>query len=320
MKILVTGASGFVGSAVCSAVASAGHECTAVVRKIELQDGPSAGSKVAVGDINADTKWTKALAGVDVIIHCAARAHIMRDDSTDPSSDFRTVNVEGTTNLARQAAESGVKRFIFISSIKVNGEFTRFGEKFDANNIPAPEDAYGISKMEAESSLSEVSEEMGMEAVIIRPTLVYGNGVKGNFASLLGMVRKAFPMPFGAIHNRRSLVGLDNLVNLIITCIDHPNAGNEVFLVSDGEDVSTTQLLKRVAAAMGRPSRLIPVPAVLLKLAAIMVGKRAMAQRLLGSLQVDITKTREVLGWNPPVRLDEGLRQCVDNTASRRTS
>lgn len=309
MKILVTGASGFVGSAVCRGVVASGHECVASMRKAGGQLGALPTKPVVTGDIGVDTRWGEALAGVDVVIHCAARAHVMQDDSADPLNEFRKVNVIGTSNLARQAADSGVKRFIFISSIVVNGSLSE--RPFLVEDIPDPTEPCAQSKYEAEKGLRDISANMGLDLIIIRPPLVYGPNALGNFDSLLRWVANGVPLPLGAIHNKRSLVGLDNLVDLIVTCIAHPNAGNQIFLVSDGEDVSTTQLLKRVAIAMDKPARLIPVPAVLLRFAASLLGKRAMAQRLLGSLQVDISKTREVLGWNPPVSLDEGLQRCV---------
>jgi nucleoside-diphosphate-sugar epimerase len=234
----------------------------------------------------------------------------MDDGAIDPLTEFRSVNVAGTLNFARQAARAGVQRFLFISSIKVNGEQTPLGGCFTADDAPAPEDSYGISKWEAEQGLQQGARETGMEVVIIRPPLVYGAGVKGNFASMIKLVAKGLPLPLGAIHNRRSLVALDNLVDLIVTCIDHPAATNQVFLAGDGEDLSTSELLRRVGATMGRPARLLPVPAGLLQLGAKVLGKQAMAQRLLGSLRVDIAKTREILGWEPPLSVDEGLRRC----------
>lgn len=311
MKLLVTGASGFVGSAVCRAIMSSNHECVASARNIQASV-VRADQVVATGDMTATTQWQEALSDVDVVIHCAARVHVMHDRSGDPLAEFRAVNVDGTLNLARQAAAAGVKRLIYISSIKVNGEFTQTGNPFQADDAPAPSDAYGISKMEAEQGLKRIAQEAGLEMVIIRPPLVYGRGVKGNFASMMTLVDRSLPLPLGAIHNKRTLIGVDNLVDLIMTCLDHPNAANQVFLAGDDEDISTTQLLKRLAAAMGRPSRLIPVPATLLKLCATLLGKADMAQRLLGSLQLDTRKTRELLGWSPPISLDEGLRRCVD--------
>jgi len=252
------------------------------------------------------------LGGIDVLVHCAARVHVMHENTSDPLSEFRRVNVAGTLALARQAATAGVRRFIFLSSVKVNGEETVLSHSYRADDVPSPQDPYGISKLEAEQGLMKVAADTGMEVVIIRPPLVYGSGVKGNFASMMKLVEKGLPLPLGAIHNKRSLIGIDNLVDLIIRCIDHPAAANQVFLAGDGEDLSTTELLRGVANAMGKPARLIPVPAVLLQLGATLLGKKAMAQRLLGSLQVDISKTCEVLDWKPPYTVEEGLRRCFE--------
>ena len=268
---------------------------------------------VAVGNIDGNTVFSEALAEVDVVIHAAARAHIMRDEVDDPLAEYRKVNVDGTLNLARQAVAAGVRRFVFLSSIKVNGEATAQGSPFQADDVPVPEDAYGVSKLEAEQGLMRVMAETGMEVVIIRPPLVYGSGVKGNFASMIKLIDRGVPLPLGAIHNKRSLVGIDNLVDLIIRCIDHPTAANQVFLVGDGEDVSTTQLLRDVAKAMGKAARLIPVPAGMLQFGAILLGKKVMAQRLLSSLQVDISKTCELLDWKPPYTVEEGLRRCFEH-------
>jgi nucleoside-diphosphate-sugar epimerase len=263
-----------------------------------------------VNDLNAD--WSSALDDQHVVIHTAARAHILKDEVPDPLAEYRKVNVDGTMNLARQAAHAGVRRFVFISSIKVNGEQTRPGVPFSTDDLPAPQDPYGISKHEAEQGLHQLAQESGMEVVIIRPPLVYGPEVKGNFATLVRIVERGVPLPFGAVHNKRSLVAVDNLVDLIITCINHPAAANQVFLAADGEDVSTSELLRGVAKAMGKPARLIPVPAGLLMLAATLVGKKAVAQRLLGSLQVDIGKAREVLGWEPVVSVETALETAVN--------
>ena len=237
----------------------------------------------------------------------------MKDEEADPLAEYRRVNVEGTLNLARQAADAGVRRFIFISSVKVNGEQTPPGKPFGAEDRPVPEDAYGISKWEAEQGLQQLAAETGMELVVIRPPLVYGPGVKGNFAAMIRLVEKGIPLPLGAIHNQRTLVALDNLVDLIIRCIDHPAAANQVFLAGDGEDLSTTELLRRLGKAMGRPVRLLPVPESLLVLGATLLGKQAVARRLLGSLQVDISKARDLLGWEPPLSVDEGLRRCFSS-------
>jgi nucleoside-diphosphate-sugar epimerase len=305
MNILITGASGFVGRRLVERLRPTYPGLTAAVRQ-----SPAPG-ETAVGDIRADTDWSSVLCGRQCVIHTAARVHVMRDETADPLATYRRVNVAATLNLARQAAAAGVKRFIFLSSIKVNGEQTCPGRPFTADDAPAPEDAYGTSKWEAEQSLQQLAAETGMELVIIRPPLVYGPGVKGNFASMIKLVAKGLPLPLGAVHNQRSLVALDNLVDLIITCIDHPAAANQVFLAGDGQDLSTPELLRGVALAMGRPSRLIPVPPFLLMLSATLLGKKAVAQRLLGSLQVDVAKARNLLGWEPPVSVEEGLKRCV---------
>lgn len=309
MRILITGATGFVGGSLVQRLLELEFEVTAVLRKA-IRDVDCRVSFFQVEDFPATQEWRRVAEGHEVVIHCAARVHIMNDESTDPLAVFRKVNVGGTLNLARQAAEAGVKRFIFISSIKVNGEETECGKPYAADDTPAPIDPYGISKLEAEQGLLALAAETGMEVTIIRPVLVYGPGVKGNFASMINLVEKGIPLPLGSIHNKRSLVGIDNLVDLIVRCIDHPAAANQVFLAGDGEDLSTTQLLRSVAKAMGRPSRLIPVPAIVLQLGATVLGKKAVAQRLLGSLQVDISKTRHLLDWTPPVSVDEGLKRC----------
>ena len=231
----------------------------------------------------------------------------MDDQEADPLSAFRHVNTEGTVRLARQAVEAGVRRFVFISSIKVNGEFTRQGIPFTADDVAAPTDPYGVSKLEAEQALRALAEVSGMEVVIIRPTLVYGPGVKANFLSMLRWLDKGVPLPLASIDNRRSLVALDNLVDLILTCMEHPAAANQTFLVSDGEDLSTSGLLRRMGQALGRPARLLPMPTWALEAAATLLGKRSISMRLCASLQVDISKTRRILGWNPPVSVDEAL-------------
>jgi nucleoside-diphosphate-sugar epimerase len=244
----------------------------------------------------------------------------MNESAQDPLVEFRKVNVEGTLNLARQAAAAGVKRFIFISSIKVNGEATLPGKSFSAEDVPVPVDAYGVSKLEAEQGLYELAESTGMEVVIIRPVLVYGPGVKANFLSMMRWLSRGIPLPLGAIHNRRSLVALGNLISLIVLCIDHPRAANQTFLVSDGEDVSTTDLLRKLACALGKPARLLPVPGWLLQGIAALLGRRSLSQRLFGSLQVDISKNQALLGWTPPVGLDQGLRLTAHHFLESRHS
>lgn len=311
-RVLITGATGFVGRRLCERLVHDGVPVTASARQVDRLSPSTALRPVQVPGIHAETDWSDALTGCGQVVHLAARVHVMRDHVADPLACFRAVNVEGTLALAHQAAQAGVRRFVFISSIKVNGEQTERGQPFHADDPPTPEDAYGLSKWEAEQGLRALARETGMEVVIIRPPLVYGPGVKGNFATLLRWVAKGVPLPLGAVRqNRRSLVGLDNLVDLIVTCLDHPAAANQVFLASDGEDLSTTELLERIGRAMGKPTRLLPVPVWALQAGATLLGKRDVARRLLGSLQVDISKTRDLLGWEPPVSVDEGLKRAV---------
>ena len=272
---------------------------------------PESVEQVIVCSLSADTVWREALTGMDAVVHAAARVHIMNDTSVDPLTEFRRINVAGTLNLACQAASLGVKRFVFLSSIKVNGESTQNGRPFNTDDAPAPQDPYGISKLEAELALMEIATKTGMEVAIIRPPLVYGPGVKANFLSMMQWLDRGFPLPLGAIHNKRSLVGLDNLVDFILTCLDHPAAVNQTFLVADGEDISTTELLKQMAIALGRPGLLLPVQQNILKAFLKIIGKEAMANRLCNSLQVDISKARAVLGWRPPISVNEGLRRTA---------
>lgn len=269
------------------------------------------GTGAVIPSIDGRTDWTPWLEQADCVVHLAARVHVMRDAATDPLAEFRATNTAGTLNLAEQAARSGVRRFIFLSSIKVNGEWTTSGHPFRADDSAQPADPYGISKREAEDGLRRIASLTGMEAVIIRPVLVYGPNVRGNFLSMLRWISRGIPLPLGGLRNRRSLVFLENLVDLVMTCIAHPAAANQTFLVSDGEDLSTTELLRRTALAMGKPSRLIPVPAGLLEAGAEVVGRRDLAQRLCRSLEVDIAKTRQMLDWSPPVGFDSGLAATV---------
>lgn len=309
MTLLITGANGFLGKSLCAELLKQQRSFYAALRSTTKQSQNI--KTILVGEIGPDTDWRKALQGTKVVIHLAARVHVMNDQAVDPLSEFRKVNVDGTLNLARQAAMAGVKRFIFISSIKVNGESTAANHPFSADDIPAPIDAYGISKREAEDALRLLADETGLEVVIIRPPLVYGSGVKANFLSMMRWLHKGLPLPLGNIDNKRSLVALDNLVDLIVTCVDHPAAANQTFLVSDDEDLSTSDLLRRMAKALGKTSWLLPFPGWLLTTIAGLIGKKAVAQRLCDSLQVDITKTRQVLNWTPPINVDEGLRRVA---------
>lgn len=309
-KIILTGTSGFVGSRLFFQLKRhTAYQVLGLCRR--LPQGETGSGWMEVGDLE-QADLSALLAGQHVLIHAAARAHIMRDEVADPLTQYRRVNVEGTFNLARQAATAGVRRFVFISSIGVNGNIN--SRSFTADDEPKPAEAYAQSKWEAEQGLMRLAAETGMEVVIIRPPLVYGAGAPGNFGSLIRWIEKGVPLPLGAIQNKRSLVGIDNLVDLVIRCIDHPAAANQVLLVGDGEDLSTTELLRGVGKAMGRPARLIPVPAGLLHFGATLLGKKAMAQRLLGSLQVDISKTCELLDWKPPYTVEEGLRRCFERS------
>ncbi len=311
LKVIITGATGFVGHRLCGSLRQNGAHVVAAVRTNISPDVLPGVKQIVAGNIDSNTNWQEALAGVDCVVHLAARVHVMREKSADPQAAFHNVNVTGTLNLAKQAQAAGVKRFVYLSSIKVNGEKT--GEApFSATDTPCPEDDYARSKYEAERGLLAMAAKCGLEVVVIRPPLVYGPGVKANFLNMMQIVEKGIPLPFGAIHNKRTLVALDNLVELIITCIDHPAAANQVFLAGDDEDLSTPDLLRRLAAAMGRPARLLPVPPVLLKFVLRMLGKGDMAQRLFGSLWIDIGKAKDVLGWQPPVGVDEGLKKTAD--------
>lgn len=314
MRILVTGASGFLGAHICSFIKSdTDLQLTECIRNARGRGFAHGESCIVMASIDAESDWSDILAEQDVVIHCAARAHIMDDEVADPLAEYRKTNVYGTLNLAHQASIAGVKRFVFISSIKVNGEGAILGSAYQADDTPAPEDNYGISKWEAEQGLLKLAADTNMEVVIIRPPLVYGLGVKGNLAGLFKLVEAGMPLPLGAIRNKRSLVAIDNLVDLIVTCVDHPAAANQIFLAGDGRDLSTAELLRLTAKAMGKPSRLIPVPAPLLLFGATLLGKKAVAQRLFGSLQVDISKTRELLDWEPPVTVEEGLQRCFQS-------
>jgi len=309
MNFLVTGANGFVGKSLCAELLRQGQSVRAAVRSVTRQVENI--ETVSIGEINGETDWTNALLGIKVVVHLAAHVHVMKDSVADPLDELRKINIEGAWNLARQAADAGVQRFIFISSIKVNGDGTLSGRPYTADDQPAPVDSYGISKFEAEDALRHLAEQTGMEVVIIRPSLVYGPGVKANFYSMMHWLEKGIPLPLGAIHNKRSFVALDNLVDLIITCIDHPAAANRTFLAADGEDLSTTELLQRMGNALGKPVKLFPMPIWILKAAAMLVGKRDMAQRLCNSLQVDISEARDLLGWQPPVSVDDALKKTA---------
>ena len=303
----ITGARGFVGAELVRAMRHRRVDVRPLTREA------NSSGHVSVGPIGPNTDWSAALDGVTRVIHCAGRAHIMHDDATDPLAAFREVNVEGTRRLAEQAAARGVRRFVFVSSIKVNGERSAPGSPFSEHDQPAPEDAYGLSKWEAEQALMDVSARTGLDVVIVRPPLVYGPGVKGNFARLIRWVRAGIPLPFASVKNKRSLVSLQNLVDLLGQCAIHPNASGQVFLAGDGEDLSTPDLIRRLAQIQRRPGRLFPVPVSGLNAIGSLLGLRGEVERLIGTLQVNINHACHTLGWKPPAGVDESLAAAVSH-------
>ena len=312
-SILITGATGFVGSRLVNFLSAQFPEMELRLavrhRPDELQVPgvlPTASIEV-VGDINPHTNWTNSLIGVDVVIHLAARVHVMNDVALDPLEEYRNANTLATIHLAEEAAKAGIKRFIYLSSIKVNGEETSPGKLYSEDSVPRPIDPYGVSKWEAELGLVKVCEQTGMQFVIIRPPLVYGPGVKANFQKLMELVTKGMPLPLGAVHNQRSMLALDNLVSFIAAVMTNPLAANQRFLLSDGEDISTSLLLKLIAKGMGKSIWLLPVPAFALRAAAQVLGASSAADRLLGSLQIDSSKARQLLQWQPPLSVEEGI-------------
>ncbi len=310
--ILITGATGFVGKALLQRLLADDESRRLVVA---VRRGghrwPEQVLPIVTGDLNSSTEWSSVLTGISVVVHSAACAHIMNDTAADSLAAFLTVNVDGTLNLAKQAAVAGVKRFVFISSVKVNGEYTSPGRAFTEADVPNPQDPYGQSKHVAEEGLRQLSANTGMEVVIIRPPLVYGLGVKANFAALMRAVKRGLPLPLGTVYNQRSIVALDNLVDFIVTCITHPQSAHQTFLVSDGKDLSTTELVRGIAQVAGVPARFLPMPVWALQAGASLVGKGDMVQRLCGNLQVDISKAQSLLGWVPPLSVEEGLRRAL---------
>jgi nucleoside-diphosphate-sugar epimerase len=307
MKVLVTGGTGFVGGAFQARAAAAGQFSLRTALRNAGQRLPAGVEPVFVAGLTPTADWREAVTGCDAVLHVAARVHVMNDLAVDPLAEFRRVNVEGTLNLARQAAVAGVKRFVFISSIKVNGEGTPVAVPYAADDVPRPVDPYAISKCEAEQALHQLALETGMEVTIIRPPLVYGPGVKANLLNLLKAVDRGLPLPLASIANGRSLIYLDNLVDAISVAIKHPRAAGQTYLVSDCDDVSTPELIRRMATALGRSARLVPFPPALMRLAGRMLGKGAAVERLLESLVVDSGKIRRDLDWKPPYTMAEGL-------------
>jgi len=312
-QILITGSTGFIGIALIARLAEENFNIRAIVRNNKATTFNEEVKVINVGELTTSINWKQALEGVDVVIHLASRVHIMNDQAADPTAEYQRINVDASLNLARQAADLGVKRFIYLSSIKVHGEFTELSRPFVADDMLFPQSSYAISKYQSELGLRELSIESEMEIVIIRPPLVYGPGVKANFLSMMKWLSRSIPLPFGRIHNLRSLVAIDNLVDLIVKCIDHPAAANQAFLVSDGEDLSTPDLLYRMGVALDKPVRLIPIPVLWLQFFSYLFGFDSTFERLCSSLQVDISKTQKLLGWDPIIGVDEGLRRAAQN-------
>ena len=312
MKILVTGGAGFVGRSLCKMLISHGYTVHVALRYEKDATLLSEGIvPFIVGDIDGQTDWSSAIAGCEIVLHLAARVHVIRESASDPLAAFRKTNTEATVHLAKEAEKAGVRRLVFVSTIHANGNET-FEKPFSSHDKVAPRSFYAISKHEAETELLKISGETGMEVVIIRPPLIYGANVRGNFGTLMHVLKKRWPLPLGMVtKNRRSFVALGNLVDFLMTCMTHPDAPGHVFLVSDGEDISTADLLKRLGNAMGTPPLLLPVPPALLQLGAALTGKKHMVQQLLGSLQIDISETRKLLGWNPPFTVDEGMHHAA---------
>lgn len=307
MRVLLTGATGFVGRHTVPLLAAHGHQVRAALRT--AAEGPW--EPAVVGDIGPDTDWTTALAGMDAVIHMAARVHVMRDTASDPLAEFRRVNAAGTVRLAEQAAAAGVKRFVFLSSIKAMVDESR-PTPLDAAATPDPHSPYGVSKLEAERALAEIAARTGMEVAVIRPPLVYGPGAAGNMRALLKLVAAGLPLPLGGIRNRRSLIYVGNLADAVVTVLEHPDAAGQTFLVQDGEPLSTADLVRAIAAALGRPARLVAVPQGLMALGATLTGTRAVFDRLAGTLTVDDGPIRDRLGWRPPHDLATGLRATAE--------
>ena len=306
--VLVTGATGFVGRSLRETLSDTGRGVRRAVRC--ARDSSGVGETVEVGDIGPDTVWSPALDGVGSVVHLAARVHVMREAARDPMAEFRRVNVAGTEHLAREAAAAGVRRLVYVSSVKVNGESTP-ERPFTEKDVPDPQDPYAVSKFEAEQALRRVSGETGIEVVVLRPPLVYGPGVRANFLSLLRLVDRGLPLPFGAVDNRRSLIYVRNLAGAMVAALEHPEAAGETFLVGDGEDVSTAGLVRRLASALGRPSRLLPVPPALMLAAGKVTGRSDAVERLVSSLAVDSGRIRHRLDWEPPYTLDGGLAETA---------
>ena len=318
MTVLITGATGFVGKTVAKTLVQGGITVRAAVHRSIAESHLTGLDAVAVGDLSATTDWAAALKDIDVVVHLAGRAHVLKEDATDPLAECRRVNRDATLNLARKAAAAGVKRFVFVSTVKVNGEGRE--APYTTLDLPHPRDAYAVSKWEAEQGLHEIAVQTGLEVVILRPPLIYGPGVKANFLRLLQAVDRGVPLPLGAANNRRSLLYVENFASALLACLTHPEAAGKTYFVRDGEDTSSAELVRRLARALGRSARLLPVPPALLRMAGATLGKGAAIDRLLGSLTVDDSPLRRELGWTPPFTLDEGLAATARWYRQRRDS
>jgi len=311
VKILITGATGFVGGALLKQLGQMpGYHIVALARR-PIGDIPHNTTVVISDDFSVPDDDYPLLKGLDVVVHCGARAHQMHDNPETCLEEYRRVNVTGTLMLAKQAAEAKVKRFVYLSSIKVNGEMTEAGKSFTAEDTPAPADPYGVSKMEAELELQRFASSVGMELVIIRPVLVYGPGVRANFLTLMSLISKGIPLPFARVNNKRSFLYVGNLVEFIKVCMTHRAARNNIFLISDGEDLSTPSLIVKISKAFGRAAILLPVPVSLMVFCAAVLGKRAITTRLCSSLQVDLQKNSNLLDWKPPFSADQGIESTA---------
>ena len=311
MNILVTGVNGFIGRAVTKQLLNVAYSVRGTIRSPDLFHTLQQGVEpIAVATLGPETVWHQSLKEVNTVIHLAARVHVMNDAAADPLTAFRLVNVEGTRRLALEAARVGIRRFVFISSIKVNGEESAV--TYAEQSPEQPTDPYGISKWEAEQALRRVEAETGLEVVVVRPTLVYGPGVKANFLNMMKIISRGIPLPLASIKNKRSLIYVGNLVDALVTCATHPKAAGQTFLVSDGEDVSTPELIRQTAAALGVPARLLPFPVSVMKLAGRLTGRKGAVNRLTGSLTVDSSKIRRELSWVPPFTMEQGLKETAE--------
>jgi UDP-glucose 4-epimerase len=309
MNVLITGANGFVGKVLCQTLIKTAHQLTTLSRSTATSNTKN---HLVLTSFDCNTDFSQALKEIDIVIHLAGRAHVLNDKSANPYQAYAEINIEATKNLALQAANSGVKRFVFISSAKVNGEATNT-VPFNELNTPSPEDDYGKTKYEAEKELRLIAANSHMEVVIIRPPLIYGKGVKANFKNLIKLCQSRLPLPFGAIHNKRSMVYVENLVDFMITCISHPKAANETFLISDDKDVSTTELIQTIRLSQGIPALLIPIPRQWIVCLLNLLGKKSLATRLCGNLQVDISKAKTLLNWKPPYTFKQAIQKTLDN-------